>query len=526
MTDTPSTILLTREQSTGSNTNLWGGYLITTQRQTEQASKGTQSLAVTGDATISWTNYTTGNTGQCAVLRLTGTLTAVATLTFPAYQNWMEVTNATGKTVTIKCSGGTGVAIPTGTQTAIFCDATDYYSASPTTLASYVATLTNAGDIVVKTTLEAAIAGASGLTAPFILVSASDTTPGYLGQKLTTQITGATTTQLSGLTSAQWATVNGGGNEQRALQVPSPYVGAYINDGVKTSQYTPVVGHSAIIDTSAASWTINLTGMTTPQIEQSFKLICIGGIDPYFLGTLNSTTNGTATVSGSTEFVYVGGTIGWAATVASTNMGANFTDANKFIPGVMDESGGLGLLLYGPNLGTGETAISSVATFWTILNQVGAIVQSTFDPNTAKTVLTVAATTKGEVAHIVGPRNYTAGAQTFVITRDGGTAQTIIISVVAAGRAFLSSGGLWAGTATGPATQSYATGTLDSAKRVFTHSAGASPMLPQFEFAKSQGTGMFEFSRSLTVTITSTSTIVSANHFNNSAGVMYRTIGS
>lgn len=184
MTDSPSTILLTREQSTGSNTNLWGGYLITTQRQTEQAAKGYQTLAVTGDATISWTNYTTGNTGQCAHLKLTGTLSSAATLTFPAYMNRLVVNNQAGATVTIKCSAGTGVAIPNNRRVEIRCDGTDYTTDTPTWTGDAV-TLTNGGDLVTNTALAAALAALVGVAYGLSLNSAADTMAGYLASKLT-----------------------------------------------------------------------------------------------------------------------------------------------------------------------------------------------------------------------------------------------------------------------------------------------------------------------------------------------------
>lgn len=164
MTDVASSILLTREQSTGSNTNLWGSYLIVTQRTTERASKGYQALAVTGDATISWTNYVATNDGAVAFLKLTGSLAASATLTFPAYQNSLTVWNAAGQTVTIKCSGGTGVAIPNGRKARIFCDATDYYFEGPNYVGDEI-TPTNDRDLVDYEVLTDAISAIAGATA-------------------------------------------------------------------------------------------------------------------------------------------------------------------------------------------------------------------------------------------------------------------------------------------------------------------------------------------------------------------------
>lgn len=122
MTDTPSSILLLRLQSVGSNTNLWGGYLNTGLQTLERASKGYQALAVTGDATISWTNYSASNDGAVGSLKLTGSLSSAATLTFPGYQHFLYVWNATGAAITIKCSGGTGVTLQNGDRALLYCE--------------------------------------------------------------------------------------------------------------------------------------------------------------------------------------------------------------------------------------------------------------------------------------------------------------------------------------------------------------------------------------------------------------------
>ena len=237
MADTPSSILLTREQSVGSNTNTWGGYLIITQRMTEQASKGYQTLAVTGDATISWTNYTTGNIGSCAFLNLTGTLSASATLTFPGYQNFLAVRNNTGATITIKCSGGTGVSIPNTAAALLYCDGTDYYNAAPTIFSGPITasggSLSSSGDLAItgamtlagqihgvanptantdganKTYVDTAIATA-GLpaTAGTVLNSGGDTTAGYLSQKaVASGLIAATTTSPGGAESLSFAVI-------------------------------------------------------------------------------------------------------------------------------------------------------------------------------------------------------------------------------------------------------------------------------------------------------------------------------
>lgn len=208
MTDTPSSILLTREQSTGSNTNLWGGYLITTERTMERSAKGYQALAVTGDATISWTNYSATNDGAVANLKLTGSLTATATLTFPANMNDLKIWNTAGASVTIKCSGGTGVTIPNSRKAIIACDGTDYYFNGPNYLGDDI-TETNNRDIVDYLALSTAIAASVPAgTAGTIFNSALDTTRGYLATKLLV-------TSASGELAI--ATENGAGNEDSRL---------------------------------------------------------------------------------------------------------------------------------------------------------------------------------------------------------------------------------------------------------------------------------------------------------------------
>lgn len=329
MSDTPSSILLTREQSTGSNTNLWGGYLITTQRTTERASKGYQALAVTGDATISWTNYSAANDGAVAFLKLTGT--AAGTLTFPAYQNFLAVWNASTQSITIKCSGGTGVTLLTGQRALLWCDAVDYYNAGPT-LAPTSTQSTAANAYALWGAVETAIATA-GLpaTAGTILVSAVDTAAGYIGTKLvagdgisltdsgagnstltaavlaTVNFSSLTTTQLSGLTGLQISASGG----KVVLTPGAGYVGGFLNGGTKSAQFTPVAGSEYNCDFTAAAWTVNLSGMTAPQIGHRIKLNCFGNFQPFLLGTVNGLTNLSLDAGFNGELAYSSASWGW-----------------------------------------------------------------------------------------------------------------------------------------------------------------------------------------------------------------------
>lgn len=202
MADTPSSILLLRLQSTGSNTNLWGGYLNTALQTQERATKGYQAYTVSGDATISWLNYSAANDFAVAYTKLTGTPTANFAITLPSVQHFFGGWNSTSFTGTLKNSSGTGVSIPPGRRALLYGDASDIGEASPNWLSNFVATLLNDGDIVVKKTLERAIANANlPATSGTVLNSVGDTSAGYLTNKIT----------VSG--SLVKSTVNPGANE-------------------------------------------------------------------------------------------------------------------------------------------------------------------------------------------------------------------------------------------------------------------------------------------------------------------------
>ena len=132
MADTASNILLLRLQSTGSNTNLWGGYVNDIFETLERAGKGVEEYTVTGDATVSWANYTKTNVGAVAALKLVGAPGAASALTFPSRKHFLLVWNTCGSTVTIKCSGGTGVAVADGQRAILVCNGTDYANWAPT----------------------------------------------------------------------------------------------------------------------------------------------------------------------------------------------------------------------------------------------------------------------------------------------------------------------------------------------------------------------------------------------------------
>jgi hypothetical protein len=65
-----------------------------------------------------------------AVLNLIGTNSSAQNLIAPAVQKTYIVKNATGAAVTIKTSGGSGVAVANGTTQTVWCDGTNFYAST------------------------------------------------------------------------------------------------------------------------------------------------------------------------------------------------------------------------------------------------------------------------------------------------------------------------------------------------------------------------------------------------------------
>jgi hypothetical protein len=207
MTDSATARYGARQQSQGSNTNTWGDdKLNEALRLFDRGSKGYQSLVMTGDTTLNWTNYVATNTGQCAVLKLTGSLSVAASLTVPSVEwTWDLIANTTGQTITLKTVAGTGVEIPTGRGLPIYCDGVDCHNRMGSNIpsaASIAGGLSVAGavtvagkvsgvaagiagtDAVNKTQMEAAIATAAiPATNGTMFNSSGDTLAGYNVQK-------------------------------------------------------------------------------------------------------------------------------------------------------------------------------------------------------------------------------------------------------------------------------------------------------------------------------------------------------
>lgn len=329
MTDSATSRYGARQQSQGSNTNSWGDdKLNEVLRLFDRGSKGVATIAMTGDQTLTWTNYGATNIGQCAVMLLTGSLSAAAALTVPSVEwVWNLIKNSTGQTITVKTAAGSGVAIANGKWMKVYCDGVDCYNGTGTVLpgaatvngALIVAGIISGVTAGVASTdatnlaqVQTAIATASlPASAGTVLNTLNDTTGGYLASKLTIAFSTATTTQLSGLTSVQLLTVHGGGVEQTEILVGQGYVGGFLNGGSKTGDWTPTQGTAYDVDCTAAQSSVQLGGMTSVQLGQEIKLNKFGNYPMFLIGTVNGVTNAVITPASNQAYRYCGSSWGW-----------------------------------------------------------------------------------------------------------------------------------------------------------------------------------------------------------------------
>ena len=130
MADSAEARLLTRLQSTGSNNNIWGGYINDNFEIIGRGSKGYQAIALTGDKTISHSNYSKTNEGLVGFVKFTGSLSSAVSVTFPATETVLDIWNNSGDTVTVKLSGSSGVAIANSTFIRVANDGSDFRNTS------------------------------------------------------------------------------------------------------------------------------------------------------------------------------------------------------------------------------------------------------------------------------------------------------------------------------------------------------------------------------------------------------------
>ena len=118
----------------GEQSGTWG---VTTNNNfgslVEQAITGVQTITMS-DAQYTLSSYDGAvDEARNAVLVLIGTNTGPQNLIAPAAEKLYVINNQTGATVTIKTSGGNGIAVLNSATAQVYCDGTNFYSAAAST---------------------------------------------------------------------------------------------------------------------------------------------------------------------------------------------------------------------------------------------------------------------------------------------------------------------------------------------------------------------------------------------------------
>ena len=129
MANTYSSSLRLIIQQDGTNQGTWGGYTNTNIASLiEQAITGVGAITVSGSSNYTLT-VTNGASDEArnAVLNITGTLTAAINVICPTAAKTYVVKNGTtgGFAITLKTSAGTGISVPNGETTFLYCDGTN-----------------------------------------------------------------------------------------------------------------------------------------------------------------------------------------------------------------------------------------------------------------------------------------------------------------------------------------------------------------------------------------------------------------
>lgn len=110
-------------QFTGENVNTWGDKLNTAISRIDTAIAGLETVALTGDHTLTTSN-TAEDQSRAATLKFTGGAGPFL-VTIPSVEKTYIVWNATSGQVTLTTGAGTSVAVDTTDIVWVFCDGTN-----------------------------------------------------------------------------------------------------------------------------------------------------------------------------------------------------------------------------------------------------------------------------------------------------------------------------------------------------------------------------------------------------------------
>lgn len=174
MPSTYTTRIRLEKQATGENSNTWGSRLNSNVFSlVDQAVAGYTSIALAADSVTLSVENGSVDQARSAILELHGTLTSSVDVIIPSVTKQYLVRNNTSGafSVTMKCAGGGGTAVPQGYVAIMYCDGVSVRSAFGTGATRNIGTsVTEIPDIsiadarYVKTSTDSTITGSKTFT--------------------------------------------------------------------------------------------------------------------------------------------------------------------------------------------------------------------------------------------------------------------------------------------------------------------------------------------------------------------------
>jgi hypothetical protein len=307
--------------ATGEQSGTWG---ITTDTNIgtaiEQAIVGMATLTssdfTTNVATLTLTNTNTAQNARALCLNIAaGAVSAPGTINVPAIQKPYIIINNSSYTVTVKVSGLTGVAVPTGKRTVVYNNGTDVGNQ-----VDYLASL------ALGTALPIASGGTGQTTATAATNALLPSQTSNSGKYLTTNGT-----------DTSWGTVATGSGTVTSVNVAGGTTGLSFTGGPVTTSGTITLGGTLAIASGG-------TGSTSTTFVNLASNVT---------GTLPIANGGTGTTS--TTFVNLASNVTGTLPIANGGTG---TTSTTFVNLASNVTGNLPVT----NLGSGTGASSS--TFW------------------------------------------------------------------------------------------------------------------------------------------------------------------
>ena len=299
---------------TGEQAGTWGATTNTNLGTAiEQAIGGKADITMSSTSeTLTLTNTNAAQDARALYLNLSGTPGGAATLNVPAIEKAYIVKNGTNQAVTVKVTGQTGVAIPTGKTMHLYNNGTDVVTALDNLPAG--TTINNAA--IGTVTSVSGTGTVQGLTLTGTVTSSGNLTLGgsLSAVNLASQVTGTLPSANGGTAQSTYTTGDllyaSGTNTLAKRGIGSTGQVLTVTGGVPTWA-TPAAGD---VTSVTASSPLASSGGSTPNIS--------------FTGTLPVANGGTGQTSYTNGQLLIGNTSGNTLTKATLTAGAGISVTN------------------------------------------------------------------------------------------------------------------------------------------------------------------------------------------------------